>query len=219
MTLSNKSPIALALGVVAKVDAVVGRPSRQSTRAFGEAAEGVELVLFLPLARRLGSRSRLPGRRLSIVVWHVNNARKVAEIWQLRRSVFHERFQQPPKPKFHEDERSTYEVPHEIQARQSGFVAKHRVFISDRALKSYESPIARQEAFRPQSTRPDFLAEKVLWQVPFARKSRCGCQIASKRDPLSRPIPTPSRCEESEGDGRTTIRMRMRRRCRAGGRA
>jgi DNA replication protein DnaC len=45
------------------------------------------------------------------------------------------------------------------------------------------------------------------------------CQIASKRDPLSRPIPTPSRPRESGGYECTTIRMRKRRCRRAGGRA
>jgi hypothetical protein len=45
------------------------------------------------------------------------------------------------------------------------------------------------------------------------------CQIASKRDPFSRPMPTPLRREESGGDERATIRVRMRRRCRAVGRA
>jgi ketosteroid isomerase-like protein len=46
------------------------------------------------------------------------------------------------------------------------------------------------------------------------------CQIASNRDPLSRPILTPlARDGILLGQGNATTRMRMRRRCRSGVRA
>ena len=50
-----------------------------------------------------------------------------------------------------------------------------------------------------------------------ARARLLDCQIASNRDPLSRPILTPlARDGILLGQGNATTRMRMRRRCRSG---
>jgi hypothetical protein len=56
--------------------------------------------------------------------------------------------------------------------------------------------------------------------VGSVRRQLVECQIASNRDPLSRPILTPlARDGILLGQGNATTRMRMRRRCRSGVRA